>query len=209
MPAQEIVPSGVAKTTDIEALATQLEVLKSSLLPDYYSLLKQGKVFGSALAGANATAFTGGAAGTPLLGLYNPANSGVDLVLLEAAVGIRTTGSAAALTDFNFWGVNQGGVAVTGTNTPPRNLYSLAQTGSVATAMQNVANTAALASALIRSSLSLGSVASTAPLIPGIFRDEIKGEIVVAPGSYLAFGASVGFTAASLDVALIWAEIPV
>ncbi len=184
------------------------ELLESRLLPDYYTLLKSGKVFTSSVVAANPAAFTGGAAGTPLIGLYNPVGSGVDLVLLEVAVAIRTTGTAAVGIDFNHWGVNQGGVAVTGTATAPRNLYSLAATGSAATAMVNVVNTAALASAVIRPSVSVGTTTVTPTLNLGLFRDEIKGGIVVAPGCYYAFGSVVAPTAASIDSAVIWAEIP-
>lgn len=186
------------------------ELLESRLLPDYYTLLKSGLVFCSALLGATAlTAFTGGAAGTPVIGLFNPPNSGKDLVLLEAVVGIRTTGTTAGTVDFNHFGVSQGGVAVTGTNTAPRNLYSLGATGSVATAMQNAANTGALASSLLRPSISLGNVTTTAGLNVGLLRDEIKGEIVIAPGNYYALGASAALAVANVDAALIWAEIPV
>ena len=185
------------------------ELLKSSLSPDYYTLLKSGRVFSSAVSAINPTAFTGGAAGTPALGLYNPVGSGVDLVLIDVAIGIRTTGTAAVTLDFNHWLVNQGGVAVTGTNTVPRNMYSGAQSGSVAVAMLNTANTAALASALVRPSVSVGLTAATAITNIGVLRDELKGLIVIAPGVYYAFGASATPTAASVDVAVLWAELPI
>lgn len=185
------------------------EGLVSELAPKFHALAKSGAVFSSAIAGANPSAFIGGAAGTPLIGLYNPASSGVDLVLIQARVAIRTTGSAAVATDINFWGVNQGGVAVTGTNSPPTNVYSQAASGSVATAMLNVVNTAALASTLRAPSLSIGLTAATAITNVGAYVDPIEGLLIVSPGSYLAYGASVAPTAASLDVALIWAELPV
>jgi len=184
------------------------ELFVSELNPVYYSLLKANKVFSLSVAGANPSAFVGAAAGTPLLGLYNPATSGVDLVLLQARLAIRTTGTAAVATDFNFWGVNQGGVAVTGTQTQARNMYSQANTGSAAYGMANTANTAALASALIAPSVSIGLTAATAVTNVGVFADDLKGLIVVSPGSYLAWGASVAPTAASVDGALLWAEIP-
>ena len=185
------------------------EALFSELNPVYYSLLKAGKVFSLAALGANPTAFTGGAAGTPLLGLYNPVASGVDLVLLQARLGIRSTGSAAAATmDFNFFEANQGGVAVTGTQTQARNMYSQANTGSAAYGMTNVANTAAIASTLVAPSVSLGAVGAAAALNVGLFVDDIKGLLIVPPGGYLAYGASLGLTGGSLDAALIWAELP-
>lgn len=185
------------------------EALFSELNPAYYSLLKNNKVFSLGALGVSPTAFTGGAAGTPLIGLYNPAASGVDLVLLQARLGIRSTGSAAAATmDFNFFAANQGGVAVTGTQTQAKNMYSQANTGSAAYGMVNVANTAALASALVAPSVSLGAVAASAALNVGLFVDDIKGLLVVPPGGYLAYGASLGLTGGSLDAALIWAELP-
>jgi hypothetical protein len=184
------------------------ELYVSELNPVYYSLLKAGRVYALAIAGANPAAFTGGAAGTPLLSLYNPAASGVDLVLLQARLAIRTTGSAAVATDFNFWAANQGGVAVTGTQTAARNLYSQANTGSAAYGMANTANTGALASSLIAPSVSIGLTAATAVTNVGLFTDEVKGLIVVSPGAYLAWGASVAPTGAAMDGALIWAEIP-
>ncbi len=184
------------------------EALFSELSPVYYNLLKAGKAYSLSIAGANPSAFVGGAAGTPLLGLYNPANSGVDLVLVQARLAIRTTGSAAVATDMNFWGVAQGGVAITGTQTLARNLYSQATSGSAAYGMANVANTAALASNLIAPSFSIGLTAATAVTNVQNLVDDLKGIITVAPGSYLAWGASVAPTAASLDAALIWVELP-
>ena len=167
------------------------EAFVSELAPVYYSLMKSG-----------------GAAGTPIIGLYNPATSGTDLVLLQARVGVRTTGTTAGTLDYSFWAVNQGGVAVTGTQTQARNMYSQASTGSVAYAMVNTANTAALASTLIAPSVSVGNVTTTAGLNAGLFVDDIKGAIIVAPGAYLAFGASATLAVASIDYSLIWAEIP-
>jgi len=184
------------------------EAFVSELAPVYYSLMKAGRIFSIATTQTTATAFTGGAAGTPIIGIYNPATSGNDIVLLQARVGVRTTGTTAATLDFSFYQVNQGGVAVTGTQTQCRNMYSQANTGSVAYAMLNVANTAALASTLTAPSVSIGNATTTAGLNTSVFVDDIKGAIVVAPGTYLAFGASGTLAVASIDYSLIWAEIP-
>jgi len=185
------------------------EAFVSELAPVYYSLMKAGKIYSlSSVTTTTATAFVGGAAGTPIFGLYNPATSGTDLVILQARVGVRTTGTTAGTLDFNFFAVNQGGVAVTGTQTQCRNMYSQASTGSVAYGMVNTANTAALASTLIAPSISLGNVTTTAGLNAGLFVDDVKGAIIVAPGTYLAFGSSATLAVASVDYSLIWAEIP-
>jgi hypothetical protein len=187
---------------------TFAEMLTSELMPQYYQLLKAGLLYSGSVIGANPVSFLGAAAGTPLLGLYNPVNSGKDLTLLEVVLGIRTTGTVAANEDFNHWGGNQGGAVVSGVGVS-RNLYSLAATGSIATFIANAVNTGALASALLRPSVSLGAVPAAAPLNVGLLRDEIKGEIIIAPGSYYAFGAAAALTGAVIDASVIWAETPV
>lgn len=186
------------------------EALMSEINPTYYSLLKAGKVF--SLASANITsitAFTGGAAGTPIFGMYNPPSSGVDLVLLQARLGIRNSGTTVVNTGFDFWAVNQGSTAVTGTQTVARNLYSLAQSGSASYCMVNTANTAALASNFIAPSVSIGAaVTTTAAISTGMFNEDLHGAIAVPPGGYLAWGCYVTTATVFLDAALIWAEIP-
>jgi len=185
------------------------EALFTELSPQYYTLIKQGKVFTVTAAAANPTAFTGGAAGTPLLGIYNPTTSGVDIVLLQARVGIRTTGTAAVSYDFAFWGAQQGTTSPSGTQSLATNMYSLKTGGSVSYCMANVANTGAAATSLIAPSFSGGLTAATAITNVANLVDDIKGAIVIAPGGYLAYGATGSLTAASLDVGLIWAELPV
>ena len=184
------------------------EALVSELAPNYYTLAKSGRVYSVSFAAITPAAFIGAAAGTPAIGIYNPATSGVDLVILFAKLGIRTTGTAAVTTDWNFWQVNQGGVAVTGTQTQARNMYSQASTGSSAYCMVNTANTAALASTLVAPSVSIGLTAATAVTNVQALAEELKGVIIVSPGTYLAWGNSVATTAGSFDGSLIWAEIP-
>jgi hypothetical protein len=184
------------------------EALMSELAPQYYTLLKAGRVFTVSSLAVNPAAFVGAAAGTPLIGLYNPVASGVDLVMLQARIVVRTTGTAAASTGLSFFACNQGGVAVTGTQTQCRNMYSQANTGSVIYAMVNTANTAALASTLVAPSLSIGTVTTTPGVIAGNLVDEIRGVIVLSPGCYLAYGLAAALTAGSLDASLMWAEIP-
>lgn len=182
------------------------ELLITRAMPEYYQLVKSGRVFVQSALGINPTAFVGGAAGTPIFGVYNPAGSGVDLTLLEAEVGVRTTGSVAATLDFNHFAATM--AAPTGNAGVPRNLYSMSASGSAALTWVNAVNTAALASNFIRSAFSLGAVAAAAALNVVKLRDEIKGQIIVPQGAYYAFGSSATLTGASLDCSLIWAETP-
>jgi hypothetical protein len=185
------------------------EATFSELNPVYYQLLKLGRVYTLATANvATVTAFTGGAAGTPLLGIFNPQNSGVDLVLLQSGVTVRTTGTTAGAMGLNFWMVNQGSVTPTGTQTIARNVYSQATSGSVTYCMSNTANTGAVASNFVRASHSMGNVTTTAGVNIVTLTEDLRGSLVVAPGNYLAWGNYVAMAVAAIDFNLMWAEIP-
>ena len=184
------------------------EGLFTKLMPDYYNLVKNGLVYSIAIANINPSAFTGGAAGTPIFGIYNPLNSGKDLVFIQARTAIRTPGVAAVASSTNFYAVNQGGTAPTGTQTQARSSLSFAQTGSVAYVMSNTANTGVAASNLLAPFAGITAVVTTASQQVSFLSDQINGLITLAPGMYLAYGLSVALTTAGLDASLIWAEIP-
>jgi hypothetical protein len=184
------------------------EQLISKALPDLYTLTKNGLVYTISAAAINPSAFTGGAAGTPMVGIYNPPNSGVDVVILQVGVGIRTTGTAAAATDLNHWLANQGGTAVTGTQTQATNNLTGIASGSRARCMVNTANTASLASTLVRPSVSVGLTAATAITNVQRLVDDVNGAVIVIPGNYYAYGLSVALTAAAISASIIYAEVP-
>ena len=185
------------------------ELLMSELTPQYYSLLKAGKIFSLALANiATLTAFVGGAAGTPVFGIYNPQSSGVDIVLLQSRLGVRSTGTTAGAQGFNFWLAQQGATSPTGTQAIPRQLYSGAAAGSSSYCMANVVNTGAVASNFVAPSFSLGNVTTTAGVNAAILTEDLRGAIVISPGNYLAWGAYVAGAVGAFDASLIWAELP-
>lgn len=180
----------------------------SEFLPRYHALAKSGLAFSLSSLAVNPAAFVGAAAGTPLFGLYNPNNSGKDLVIIQARLAIRTTGTVAVNASTAFFAANQGGVAVTGTQTQARNMYSQGTTGSVAYGMVNVVNTGAVASNLIAPSASVQATATAANLFTQLL-DPVDGAIIVPPGGYLAYGLTAALTGGSMDASLIWVELPV
>jgi hypothetical protein len=184
------------------------EVLVSELLPVYYQLLKAGRVFYQQVTAANATGFTGGAGGTPLIGLYNPVGSNVDCVILVSAIATRTQGTAAATPGSINW---YGGVSVlpTGTTTKPVNAYSQQASGSSILTFVNTAMTASSAGALTRALVGFGAnPGTTAPSTVAIIDDYPFGSLVAAPGVLQSLGAAATTTAASFDVTVYWAEVP-
>lgn len=203
------IPSQKATGNPTNPGGTFGEALFSELSPQYYTLLKAGKVFSLQTANvATVTAFTGGAAGTPLMGIYNPANSGVDIVLLQSRLSFRTTGTTAGAMGFNFWLATQGSTSPTGTQTVARQMYSGAQSGSASYCMVNTANTAALASTFLMPSFTLGNVTTTGGVNVTQLVEDHRGAITVSPGNYLAWGNYVAMAVAAVDAALVWAEVP-
>ena len=182
------------------------DLLWSAVAPDFYTLLKANVGFFATVTAANPSAFTGGAGGTPLVGIMNPAGSVRDLVVLQVRIGVRTTGTAAVNIDFNAYGGQS--ALPTGTATVPRNGYSLAQSGSVATAFLNTAMTGSTALSPICPLLSIGTVGSTAVGNAIQAVDQPAGLIIAQPGNLIAIGCSAGPTAASIDCTVYWAELP-
>ena len=209
MPANSLAagtPNRVTAGNPTAQAGTMGETLVSEYLPKYYNLGKNNQTFGLSIAAINPSAFTGGAAGTPVFGLYNPVGSNIDIAILRLGVAIRTLGSAAGSDAINFWAAQQGSTAPTGTQTAARNMYSLAQTGSGAYGMVNTANTGAVGSNLVRAGVSLSTVA-TAVEFAAQLEDLVDGQVIIPQGGYLAIGAAVGLTAASIDFDLLWAEL--
>ncbi len=171
----------------------------------YLDAVLSGRAFQLSVAGGAATAYVGAGAGTPLLAVHNPDNSGKVLAILMASVANRVAASGAGTVTFNVWGGPS--VLPTGTVTPPRSLLSLANGGGTGVGFVNTALTGSTALSLL---LPLGSyywaTAAGAFENPMVF--DIAGMFVVAPGNQIALGATAALTSATYDAALIWEELP-
>lgn len=174
----------------------------------YNEAVSRGNVYCVTVAAGAATAFVGGAAGTPLVSLYNPSGSGKNLSLLSATVSSHVAASAAGTVAFSIYG----GVSAanTGTLTTPVNLLTLQTGGSVAKASSNAATTSTTAVTANGPIWNVGSyywaTAAAATLAPLV--SDIAGLIVCAPGNLVALGGSAALTSATYDVSLIWEELP-
>ncbi len=175
----------------------------------YYETVKQGDVYAVTVSGGAVTAFTGGAAGTPLISIYNPVGSGKNLVLISASVSSRVAASAAGTVGFNIWG----GVSAanTGTLTTPTNMYTLQTGGSVAKASSNAATTSTTAISSNGPLYNVGSYywATAAGAILAPLTADIAGQIVVAPGNLVALGGTAALTSATYDASLVWEEVAI
>lgn len=169
---------------------------------------------------ANATFSTGtlGATATPIIGIWNPANSGKNCVILQAKVqlintALQTTGAGALM-----WVVSTNQSAIT-TGLVPLSRLSLAASGAVAKGYAGTALTGLVGSMVVYEVAGFGGVLSNLStlqtavgLMPlaATFTDNIDGAIIVPPGGVLAClcttNAPVAISAAS---SLLWEEVSI
>jgi hypothetical protein len=177
----------------------------------YMQSVLEGRVFLLSAAAANASAYVGAAAGTPLIAIFNPPNSGKNIFVLQESLAQQTTGTAAAAEDFAWWGGTPGTIG-TGTKTNPTNLLSLQAVGSIAQGYVNTALTSQTnALALIKPVLSVGAIPVTTATLQTWSPATIEeaGLIVCVPGNLIALGAAAATTAAKFDISVIWEEVPI
>jgi len=170
----------------------------------YYESSSRGSLYVLSVAAGAATAYTGGAAGTPLIAIHNPTGSGQVLNLVGVGIASRVAASAAGTATFNLWG----GISAqpTGTLTVPRNLLTMNQSGSVALGFANAVLTGSTALNLLQPIFTYYWATAAGAITGGGFF-ELNGMYIVSPGNQIALGATAALTSATYDVSLIWEEI--
>lgn len=164
-----------------------------------------GRVFYIAVAGGTATAYSGGAAGTPLVAIHNPSNSNKIALPLLALISNRAQASAAGQVSYEaFGGVS---VAPTGTQTVPRSALTMIQSGSAMLGFSNAALTGSTALSFI-AGLATYYWATAAAAWQASNIIELAGIMPVIPGNQLAIGASSALTSHTHNVTLFWEEVP-
>ena len=189
------------------------DTLVSELAPKYYELAYRGQGFFAAATNQTATAYTGGAGGTPILAIWNPAQTGKNLVLAQAMMNVYTQASAAGLTSFQLF---VGPTAAITQATVTSGISTLsgigAGGGSVGRVFTNVALTSSSALTYFTTigSYYWATAAASNVISPCVF--DCGGSIIVPPGSALALAATVAsatMTGLKVDASLVWYEIPV
>lgn len=185
------------------------ELLQSELLPRYAYLALSGKLFtvsNSAFAALTApgTAVTG-------LTLFNPANSGVNAVLLDLEVAFTPVTLATVAVTAVLSGVAQATTptglttltaapALVGTGASPQTkTYSAATISAAGTIMRVLGNWQ-------------GTVLTTsggANANANLMKDDIGGAIIVPPGNLVYLGGLGTVADATVAASATWAELPV
>ncbi len=186
---------------------------------NYRSGQFSGGMTATAINNATFTSATLGATCTPILGVWNPSASNVNLEILQATLQIALTAATVTGGGPFVWAASTGNAALT-LGGSPWNRKTLAQAGSQAKNMAGVALTgltnnlvviggSALGAGASGSFSFVGTAAGESTLLGAGGVENIDGSFIVPPGGVLALLATttpVGHSAAS---SLLWNEKPV
>lgn len=185
------------------------DVIVSELHGRFYETTYRGGTYTLSVATAAAiTAYTGGAAGTPQLAMYNPVNSGRNCVILQASYANVVSASAAGTV---AWGLYFGPTAaITQTTlTSPVNNLTMNRVGSGTQCFTNVALTSstALTNVYPLGQYYWATAAGVMNVAPQVAT--IDGSIIIPPGAMIALGGSAALTSATWIGSLTWEEVPI
>lgn len=195
----------------------------SELNARFYQLTYQSKVFtgGMVLTGINNATFTTatvGATATPVIGVWNPSTSTVNLIILQAVLGVTITAATATGAGPFAWMASTGNTA-TPTGSTPLNRKTFAASGSQAkfyagTALTGLTTNLAIlcGSALNGGSAEGYSFVSTAVGAQSSSAsgsvENFDGSLIVPPGGVIGLFAAATPVAHSATSGIVWAELP-
>jgi hypothetical protein len=171
----------------------------------YQEAIYQGNVYSLSIAAASPTVFSGGAGGTPTLGIWNPSGSGKNCVLLAVGVAIHASGSGAGQAVVQLWAGPT--AALSGTMVTPVNALTYAASGSIARGISNAAatNSTALTNNFPLKEYYWATAAGAYGTAPAIV--DVAGLVFASPGTLVALGITNVPTSVTLDAFLMWEEV--
>ena len=185
------------------------DAIVSELHGRYYETTYRGNSFLLSVSTAAAvTAYAGGAAGTPMLCIFNPSGSGRNAVITKISIANVVAASAVGTVAFGlYFGTT---AAITqATTVAPWSMATQLQSGSVVTGFRNVALTSGSAASNVIpvASYYWATAAGVALVSNGVV--DLEGAVIIPPGSYAALGGSAALTSATWIGSMQWEEVPV
>jgi hypothetical protein len=199
------------------------ELLITELMARYYENTYRGNKYICSAAGggvqlaATHLFSTAIATFTPLLALYNPLTSPVNLVLTRVWAGLSASVLATIAQTGAFLLVGNSGQSITNAQSAtPVNAKTLKASGSQAIGITNAALAGAVGNPLVLRPLAadvalVTATANASGLIGPITPEEIAGSLIVPPGGYVGIANGISNAVAGMLVSagFEWDEIPV
>lgn len=181
----------------------------SDLMPRLYELAKRGNVYvatspaiGSGnMVAANVSPLAAGT-GLPLVGIYNPPSSSVDLVIIRAWAGTVSGTPGGAV----VWNVIPPNAGITAAGAPGLGARSFTP-GGQGRAFVNSALTGSLVATMLRPMKRVSAVAAAGG--EDICVEETAGDIIVPPGGFAGLAVAAVGTTHVLVAGIEWAELPI
>ena len=188
----------------------------SELHGKWYETAYRGNLFsvGMNVTALSANTLTLTATTTPIIGVWNPLTSNVNLVLAKAKLQLAVAGNSAVAPGGFVWATSINNGAIT-TGLTPLNRKTLAQAGSqakgfnISTALTGLTNALVVQHAAGFGTLVAAQGATASPMISGDCVEEFDGSLIVPPGGVLALLNTVSTTTISVASMLMWEEVPV
>jgi hypothetical protein len=199
----------------------QGDLIASELHGRFYEQTYRGAMFSISTAAlttmtANHVALT--STSTPMVGVWNPPGSGVNIVVLQSSLQlVPTTFTTPVPPGTLAWAAQVNQTAIT-TGVAPWNRRSLTRNGSAvkafdgSTALTGLANNLTIfetADFTGQPNLTYGTLASTVllPSIGGV--QNFDGQLIVPPGGVLSLVGTTSTTTFAYIARLLWEEVPI
>ena len=191
---------------------------------DFYEPTYRGVVYSTGTVGAVALATTHATAtgltatATPLLGIYNPLNSGVNAVINQVTLNSFLNNVTSVAPGAYVWVTAAGQSAMGAAGVAPYNRKTLLQVGSVcrgfggASALTGLVGSVAIMHAApfpIASGLLTTTVAAATPTPTVGGMETYNGSLFVPPGGVLGLMCTLSTTTHSFYGAMVWEEVPI
>jgi hypothetical protein len=172
----------------------------------FYEAVARGNVY--CAINTAARALTVSLTTTAGLGIYNPAGSGKNLVILQTAFRYGSGTLAAGYMLHGLFPATAN--TVTGTALTPRNLLTGLQSGSVALAFELMTGAATAVVARLSKSVGAMTTDQSTTAWTDVNRELIDGAIVVAPGNaYGIISVTGAGTSPTIWAEYMWEEVPI
>jgi hypothetical protein len=187
----------------------------NELMPRLAPLTQAGAMFsnGCSANALSANTITLTATTTPILGVWNPSNSGVNAVTVQAALQTIITSATAVGQGTYVWASSTGNTSATPPGVAPFNRATMGSTGSAVKglsfqALTNLTNNLVIFEGADFGGLSFTITANGSAGNAGEGTQNFDGSLIVPPGGVLALLNTTSTTTVSVAGRLLWAEVP-
>ena len=187
---------------------------ESEFLPRFFDLTAAGTCFsnGCTSTALSANTITLSATTTPVLGVWNPPTSGVNVVLTQALLQITNTAVSAVGQGAFVWANSTGNTSISTGSTPTNRLLGSSTASAVKgmsfQALTGLTNNLVVFDAADFSGLVAPQGATQTPIMGQIEIQNFDGNLIVQPGGVLALLNTVSTITVSVAGSLRWFEAP-